>query len=96
MAKPSQNAKTPQANDASAKIRQFHEHARLYFSSIQRHAEEQMDRVDARAIKEYIGEEDSVREALALFGDGALYEFCRTVAESAKEGWKGLAEISLE
>lgn len=98
LAQPSKtfNAEGSKGSDRSAKIRQFHEHAKVYMQSLQRHAKEQVGRTDAAKIKEYMMEEKRVQEALVLFGSADLDDFCKSIATSGKEGWQGLADINVE
>lgn len=98
LAQPSKtfNAQGNQGSDRSAKIRQFHEHAKVYMGSLQRHAGEQVQRIDPSRIREFIEGDEEVRGALVIFGAGALDDFCKAVAVSAREGWQGVVDIKID
>lgn len=71
------------------------EAARDYFNAIQKHARDQVEKIDAGKIKTYMMQDSSIQEAVKVFGDGEVDGFCKSVASSALEGWKGLMEIRL-
>jgi N-terminal acetyltransferase B complex non-catalytic subunit len=64
--------------------------------SILAHSKEQAKRVKAADVREALARDLGVSEGLMLFGEGSVKSFCDSVAESAREGWAGLAKVDLK
>jgi N-terminal acetyltransferase B complex non-catalytic subunit len=64
--------------------------------SIVAHAKEQAKRVKAADVREALARDSGLLEGLMLFGEGSVKSFCDSVAESAREGWAGLAKVDIK
>lgn len=84
-----------QTKECAEEVKKIERLAKDAYSRIQNHAKEQMKRIRAADVVALVKQDESIWEAIKLFGDDSVKPFCEAVAESAKAGWEGVTKITL-
>ena len=85
-----------QEGGKEVEVKDLVESCKAHQKSIVAHAKEQAMRVKAVDVREALARDSGVWECLMVFGEANVKSFCDSVAESAKEGWEGVAKVDIK
>ena len=85
-----------QEDGKEVEVNDLVELCKAHQKNIVAHARAQAKRVKAVDVREALARDSGTWESLMLFGDGNVKSFCDSVAESAREGWEGVAKVDIK